>query len=79
MTVPGRAPGTAGHFRDHLPQVPYPDRGTGREGEVAAELLRLGPFGDVQKLIDAAGRFGLAGMPGHVSPDHVPPHRRGRC
>lgn len=33
MTVPGRATGTAGQFKDHLPHVSYPERGTDGEGK----------------------------------------------
>ncbi len=59
--------------------MPYPERATDDDAELAGELLRLAPHGDVQDLADAAGRYGLAGLRARVEPpDNVLPFRRPR-
>ena len=52
---------------------------TDDDAELAGELLRLAPHGDVQDLADVAGRYGLAGLRARVEPpDNVLPFRRPR-
>jgi hypothetical protein len=61
----------------HLDGVPYPERGTAADVELAAELCRLVPAGGAQDIADAAGRYGLAGLRARLAPPgNVLPFRR---
>lgn len=64
-------------LEDHLLEVPYPERGTDDDLQLAAELCRLSAFGDVQTIAELAGRHGIAGLRARlVPPDNVLPFRR---
>jgi hypothetical protein len=66
-------------LEDHLRDVPYPERGTDSDAEVAAELLRLAPSGHAEELTDLASRYGFVGLRARLSPPaNVLPFRRTR-
>lgn len=71
--------GSSWELEDHLREVPYPERGTDSDAEVAAELLRLAPSGHAEELTDLASRYGFAGLRARLSPpNNVLPFRRTR-
>ncbi|WP_188943248.1 hypothetical protein [Nakamurella endophytica] len=64
-------------LEDHLLEVPYPERGTDDDLQLAVELCRLSNFGDAQSIADLAAQHGIAGLRARlVPPDNVLPFRR---
>jgi hypothetical protein len=68
---------SGGALEHHLKDVPYPERGTADDVDLAAELCRLVPAGGAQDMADTAGRYGIAGLRARLEPpDNVLPFRR---